>query len=159
MTNYSIINNLVYITLILIDQIPEKCLLVQKAVLNLILIYTATLKKTVSVQSLSHVQLFETPLTAAYQASLFITNSQNLLKFMSIQSLMPSNQLILCCPLSLLTSIFPSIWVFPVIEFLASDGQNIGVSALASNEFLGMISFRIDWLYLLAVQGTLKNPL
>ena len=85
-----------------------------------------------SVQSLSHVWLFATPCTAARQASLSITNSWSLLKLMSIESVMPSNHLILCCPLLFLPSIFPSIRVFPVSQFFASGGQSIGVSALAS---------------------------
>ena len=85
-----------------------------------------------SVQSLSHVQLFSIPWTAASQASLSITNSRSLLKLMFIVSVMPSNHLILCCPLLLLSSIFPSIRVFPVSRFFASCGQSIGVSASAS---------------------------
>ena len=85
-----------------------------------------------SVQSLSRVRLFGTPWTAAHQASLSITNSWSLLKLMSIQSVMPSNHLILCCPLLLLPSIFPSIRSFPVSQFFASGGQSIGVSASAS---------------------------
>ena len=85
-----------------------------------------------SVQSLSRVQLFATPWTAARQASLSITNSRSLPKLMSIESVMPSNRLILCCPLLLLPSIFPNIRVFSKSQFLASGGQNIGVSASTS---------------------------
>ena len=85
-----------------------------------------------SVQSLSRVQLFVTPWNAARQASLSITNSQNLLKLMSIESVMPSNHLILCRPLLFPPSIFPSIRCFPINQFFASSGQNIGVSASAS---------------------------
>ena len=85
-----------------------------------------------SVQSLSLVQLLVTPWTAAHQASLSITNPQSLLKLMSIQSVMPSNQLILCGPLHLLPSIFPSIRSFPVTQFFISGGQSIGASASAS---------------------------
>ena len=85
-----------------------------------------------SVQSLSHVQLFETPWTAARQASLSITSSQSLLKLMSIESVMPSNHLIFCCPLLLPPSIFPSIRVFQMSWFFTSGGQSIGVSASAS---------------------------
>ena len=85
-----------------------------------------------SVQSLSHVQLFATPWTAARQASLSITNSWSLLKLMSIESMMPSNLLILCCPLFLLPSVFPSIRVFLMSQFFSSRGQSIGVSASAS---------------------------
>ena len=114
-----------------------------------------------SVQPLSRVRLFATPWTASHQASLSTTNSRSLLKLMSIKSVMPSNHLILCCPLLLLPSIFPSIRSFPMSQFFASDGQNIGVSfsVSPSNQHLGLISFRMDWLDLLAVQGTLKSLL
>ena len=81
---------------------------------------------------LSRVRLFATPWTAAHQTSLSITNSRSLLKFMSIESVMPSNHLILCRPLLFLPSIFPSIRVFQVNQFFTSGGQSIGVSALAS---------------------------
>ena len=84
-----------------------------------------------SVQSLSHVRLFATLWTAARQASLSITNSQSLLTLMSIESVMPSNHLILCCPLLLLPSIFPTIRVFSVSQFFTSGGQTIEVSVLA----------------------------
>ena len=80
----------------------------------------------ISIQSLSRVQTFAIPWTAACQASLSITNSPNLLKLMSIESVMPSNHLILCCPLLLLLSIFPSSGSFPVSQFFASGGQSIG---------------------------------
>ena len=86
----------------------------------------------ISVQSLSHVRLFATPWTAAHQASLSITNFRNLLKLMSIELVMPSNHLILCCPLLLLPSIFPSIRSFPMSQFFTSGGQSIGVSASVS---------------------------
>ena len=115
-----------------------------------------------SVQLLSCVWLFVTPWTAARQASLSITNSQSSLKFMSIESVMPSNHLILCHPLLLLSSIFPSIKVFSNESVLHirwpkywSFSFNIG----PSNEYLGLISFRIDWFDLLTVQGTLKSLL
>ena len=85
-----------------------------------------------SVQSLSRVWLFATPWNAARQASLSITNSQNLFKLMSIESVMPSNHLIVCRPLLLLPSIFPSIRVFQMSQIFASCGQSIGVSASAS---------------------------
>ena len=85
-----------------------------------------------SVQSLSHVRLFVTPWTAACQASLSITNSQNLLKLMSIESVMPSNHLILYCPLLLLPWIFPSNRSFQMTRFFTSGGQSIGVSASTS---------------------------
>ena len=113
-----------------------------------------------SVQLLSHVQLFATPWTAARQASLFITNSQSLLKLMSIESVMPSNHLILCCPLLLPRSIFPSIRVFSNgSTFLMRWPKHcsFSFSISPSNEHSGLISFRMDWLYLLAVQGTLSR--
>ena len=115
-----------------------------------------------SVQLLSHVQLFVTPWTAARQASLSITNSWRLLKLMSIKSRMPSNHLILCCPLFLLPSIFPRIRVFSnesVLHIRWPMYWNFSFSISPSNEYSGLISFRMDWLDLLAVQGTLKSLL
>ena len=115
-----------------------------------------------SVQSLSHVQLFATPWTAAHQASLSITNSQSLPKLMSIKSVMPSNHLILCRPLLLPPSIFPSIRVFSdesVLHIRWPKYCSFSVSISPSNEHPGLISFRMDWLDLLAVQGTLKSLL
>ena len=85
-----------------------------------------------SVQLLSHVQLFATPWTAACQASLSITNSRSMLKLMPIESEMPSNHLILCCPFSSHLRSFPASGSFPMSQFLASDGQSIGVSASVS---------------------------
>ena len=119
------------------------------------------LKWLSSVQSLSHVWLCATPWTAAYQASLSITNSQSLPKFMSIESVMPSNHLILCRPLLLLPSIFPSIRVFSNESALHIRWPNWSFSfnISPSNDYSGLISFRMDWLDLLAVQGTLKNLL
>ena len=117
---------------------------------------------SLSVQSLSRVQLFAIPCTAACQASLSIANSWSLPKLMSIQSVMPSNHLILCRPLLLLPQSFPASGSFQISQFFASGGQSIGVSASASalfNEYSGLISFRIDWLDPLAVQGTLKSLL
>ena len=114
----------------------------------------------VSVQSLSCVGLFVTPWTAACQASLSITNSQSLLKLKSIESVMPSNHLILCHPL--LPSIFPSIRVFSnesVHSIRWPKYCSFSFSINPSNEYSGLISFRMDWLDLLAVQGTLKNLL
>ena len=113
------------------------------------------------VQLFSRVRLFAMPWTAARQASLSITNSWSLLKLMSIKSVMPSNHLILCCPLLLPPSIFPSIRPFPMSQFFASGGQSIGVSfsISPSSEYSGLISFRVHWLDLLAVQGTLKTLL
>ena len=115
-----------------------------------------------SVQSLSRVQLFVTPGTAACQASLSFTNSWSLLKLMSIESVMPSNHLILCCPLLLLPSIFPSIRVFSnesVLHIRWPKYWRLSFSISSSNEYSGLISFRMDWLDLLAVQGTLKSLL
>ena len=112
-----------------------------------------------SVQSLSRVWFFVTPWTAARQASLSISNSQNLLKVMSIELLMPSNHLILCHPL-LLPSIFPSIRVFSNESVLCIRWPkywSFSFSISPSNEYSGVISFRMDWLDLLAVQGTLKS--
>ena len=113
-----------------------------------------------SVQSLSHVQLFVTPWTAAHQASQSIINSWSLLKLMSIESVMPSNHLILCRPLLLLPSIFPSIRVFSnelVLHIRWPKDWSFSFSISPSNEYSGLISFRMDWLDLLAVQGILKS--
>ena len=114
------------------------------------------------VQSLSGVQLFGIPWTAAHQASLSFTISQSLLKLMSLEVVMPLNHLILCHPLLLLPSVFPSIKVFPMSQLFASGGQSywsISFSISPSNEYSGLIFFRFDWFYLLAVQGTLKSLL
>ena len=115
-----------------------------------------------SVQSLSRVRLFATPWIAAHQASLSIINSQSLPKPMSIESVMPSNHLILCHPLLLLPSIFPSTRVFSnelVLHMRWTKYWNFSFSFSPSNEHLGLISFRMDWLDLLAVQGTLRSLL
>ena len=115
-----------------------------------------------SVQSLSHVWLFAIPWTAACQASLSITNLQSLLKLMSIESVMPSNHLILCCPLLLPPSIFPSIRVFSSESVLCIRWPNdwsFNFSISPSSEYSRQISFRIDWLAILAIQGTLKSLL
>ena len=112
-----------------------------------------------SVQSLSSVWLFATPWTAARQASLSITNSQSLLKLMFIELVMPSNHFILCRPLLLLPSIFPSIRVFSNESVLRVRWPEYWSFASASNEYSGLISFRIDRLDFLAVQGTLKSLL
>ena len=114
-----------------------------------------------SVQSLSCVRLFATPWTAARQASLSITSSLSLLKLMSIESAMLSNPLILCCPLLLPPSIFPSIRVFTesVLHIRWPKYWSFSFSISPSNEYSGLISFRMDWLDLLAVQGTLKSRL
>ena len=115
-----------------------------------------------SVQSFSHIQLSGMPWTASHQASLSITNSQSLLKLMSIELVIPSNHLILCRPLSLLSSTYTSIRVFSNESVLCirwSKNWSFSISISPSNEYLGLISFRIDWLDLLAVQGTLKSLL
>ena len=112
-----------------------------------------------SVHSLSRVQHFSTPWTAAHQASLSITNSQSLLKLMFIKLVMPSNHLILCHPLLLLPSIFPSIRVFSNKSVLHNRWPkywSFSFSISPSNEYSRLISFRIDWFALL-VQGTLKS--
>ena len=119
-----------------------------------------------SAQALSHVQLFATPWPAACQASLSITNSWSLLKVLSIESVIPSNHLILCGPLLLLLSIFPNIRVFPSEWVLHirwpkywSYRFNVQQLELQSNEYSGLIFLWMDWLDLLAVQGTLKSLL
>ena len=115
-----------------------------------------------SVQSLSCVWLFATPWTAARQASLGITNSRGLLKLMSIESVMPSNHLIFCRPLLLLPSIFPSIRVFSsesALHIRWPEYWSFSFTISPSNEHSGLISFRMDWLDLLAFQGTLKSLL
>ena len=115
-----------------------------------------------SVQSISRVRLFTTPWTTARQASLSITNSWSLLKLMSIESVMPSNHLILCHPLLLLPSIFTSIGVFSNESILYIRWRkywSFNFSIGPYNEHPGLISVRMDWLDLLAVQGTLKSLL
>ena len=115
-----------------------------------------------SVQSLSRVWLFATPWTAARQASLSITDFWSILKFRSIESVMPSNHLILCRPFLLLPSIFPSIRVFSnesALCIMWPKYWSFSFNISPSNEHPGLISFRMDWLNLLAVQGTLKSLL
>ena len=114
------------------------------------------------VQLLSHVWLFATPWTAARQASLLIAISLSLLKLVSVESVMPSNHLILCYPLLLLPSIFPSIRVFAsesALRIRWPEYWSFSFIISPSNKYSGLISFRIDWFYLLAVQGTLKSSL
>ena len=114
--------------------------------------------KCSSVRSLSFIQLFATPWTAARQDSLSITNSQSLLKLMSIELEIPSNYLILSCPL-LLPSVFPSIRVFSnesALHIRWAKYWSFSFNISPSNEYSGLISFRVDWFDLLAVQGTLK---
>ena len=116
----------------------------------------------ISVQSLSHVQLFATPWTAAHQDSLSFTISQSLLKLTSIESMMPSNNLILCHPLLLPPSIFPSVGVFSnesVLHIRWPKYWSFSFSISPSKEYSGLISFRVDCFDLLTVQGTLKHLL
>ena len=127
-----------------------------------LILYThdCTNSHTSSVQSLSCVRLFVTPWTAACQASLFITSSRSLLKPMPIEWVMPSNHLILCHPLLLLPSIFPNIRVFSnesVLHIRWLKYWSFSFNISPSNEHSGLISFRMDWLDLLGVQGTLKG--
>ena len=118
-----------------------------------------------SVQSLNHVRLFVTPWNAARQASLSITNSQSLLKLMSIKSVMPSNHPTISSsvvPFSSHFQSFPASGSFPVSQFFPSGGQSywsFSFSISPSNEYSGLISFKMDWLHLLTVQGTLKGLL
>ena len=110
----------------------------------------------------NHVRLFATPWITARQASLSITNSWSLLKLMSIKSVMPSNHLILCCPLVLLPSIFSSIGVFSnesILHIRWPKYWSFSFNISPSSEHPGLISFRMDWLDLLVVQGTLKSLL
>ena len=121
-----------------------------------------TFEDTCSVQSLSHIQLFATPWTAARQASLSITNSRSPPKPMTIESVMPSNHLILCRPFLLLPSIFPSIRVFSNESTLQSKWPkywSFSFNISPFNEHPGPIFLRMDWFDLLAVQGTLKSLL
>ena len=109
---------------------------------------------------LSQIQLSATPWTEAYQASLSITNSRSLLKLMSIASVMPSNHIILCHPFLLLPSVFPSTRVFSNESVLRTRWPkycSLSFSISPSNEYSGLISFRMDWIDLLAAQETLKN--
>ena len=115
-----------------------------------------------SVQSLSHIRLFSKPWTVACQACVSITNSRSLLKLMSIESVMPSNHLLLCRLLLFLPSIFPSIRIFSnesVLHIRWPKYWSFSFSISPSNEYSGLISFRMDWLDLLAVKGTLKSLL
>ena len=115
-----------------------------------------------SVQSLSHVRLFATPRIAAHQAFLSITNSRSSLRLTSIESVMPSSHLILCCSLLLLPSVFPSIRVFSnesTLHIRWPKYWSFSLSISPFNEHPGLVSFRMDWLDLLAVQGTLKGLL
>ena len=128
-----------------------------------IAILFSDLERTVQVNSVTHcVRLFVIPWTVACQASLSITSSRSLFKLMSIESVMPSNHLILCHPLLLLPSVFPSIRVFSnesVLRIRWPKYWSFSFNISPSNEHSGLISFRMDWLDLLAVQGTLKSML
>ena len=120
----------------------------------------ASIEVAISSVQFSHVRLFATPWTAAHQASLSTTNSRSPLKFMSIESVMPSNHLILCHLLLLPPSIFPSIRVFSnesVLHIRWPKYWNFSFNISPSNEHPGLISFRMDWLDPLAFQGTLKS--
>ena len=117
-------------------------------------------KSSIVVQLLTRFQFSLTPWTTAHQTSLSFTISQSLLKFMSIESVMPSNDLILCHPLLLLSSIFPSIRVFSNESVLCTrESKDWNFSISPSNEYSGLISFRMDWFDLLSVQGTLHSSL
>ena len=136
-----------------------KCIIMNNNYLFRFLVKTKYLS---SVQSLSHVWLFVIPWTAACQASLSITNSWSLFKFMSVKLVMPSNHFILCWPLLLPRSIFPSIRVFSnksVLSIRWPKYWSFSLNISPSNEYSGLISLRIDWFDLLAVQGTLKSLL
>ena len=131
------------------------CIILERSFLNYLLF-----SFRISVQSLSHVPLFVTPWTAACQDSLSITNCWSLLKLTSIESVMPSNHLILCHPLLLPPSIFPSIRVFSnesVLPIRWPKYWSFSFNISPSNEYSRLISFRIDWFDPLAVQGTLKS--
>ena len=124
--------------------------------------HRTSLSQFSSVQSLSHVRPFATPWITARQVSLSITNPRSLLKLMSIELVMPSSHLILCCPLLLLPPIPPSIRVFSnesTLHMRWPEYWSFSFSISCSNEYPGLISFRMDWLDLLAVQGTLKSLL
>ena len=132
-----------------------------KNVRDMHMVKRLTLKTTVQF-SLSHVQIFVTPQTAALWTSLSITITWNLIKLMSIKLVMSCNHLIFCCPLLLLPSIFPSIRVFSnklVLQIRWPKYWSFSFNISPSNVYLGLISFRIDWFDLLAVQGTLKSLL
>ena len=135
------------------SEVPDKDLGPGRTVIKLLI-------QTVAVQSLSCVWLFVTPWTAPHQASLSFTISQSLLKLMSIESVMPSNHLILCCPFPSCPRSFPASGSFPMSQLFTSGGQRTGASAsVLSVTILGLMSFRIDWFDLLAVQGIVRLSL
>ena len=132
------------------------------AAIRIVLLSTPFIFFIVSVQLLSHVRLFVTPWSVACQASLSVSNPQSFLKLMSITLVTPPNHLTLCRPLLLLPSIFPSIRVFSNESVLCvrwPPYRSFSFSISPSSEYSGLISFRMDWLDLLAVQGTLKSLL
>ena len=144
----------VFVNLLILDLWPKMWSILENV--------PCALEKFISVPSLSHVQLCATPWTTALQVSLSITSSRSLLKLMSIKSVTPSNHLILCRPLLLPPSNFPSIRVFPNESFLCirwPKDWTFSFNISPSSEYSGLISFRMDWLDLLAVQGTLKGLL
>ena len=140
---------------VLVSFLTIGCIVHTDAFITFLLFYQFS-----SVYSLSRVRVFETPWTAARQASLSITNSQSLPRLMSIESVMPSNHLILCRPLLLQPSIFPSIRVFSnesALRIRWPKYWSFSFIISPSNEYSGLISFRMECLDLLAVQGTLKS--
>ena len=141
---------------------PQFFFLMLRTLLRFAILFS-DLERTVQVNSVTHcVRLFVIPWTVACQASLSITSSRSLFKLMSIESVMPSNHLILCRPLLLLPSVFPSIRVFSnesVLRIRWPKYWSFSFNISPSNEHSGLISFRMDWLDLLAVQGTLKSLL
>ena len=142
----------------------QHCSLLEKCKSKLPMRYHLTPVRISSVQVLSHVRVFETPWTTTWQASLSITNFQSPPKPMSIELVMPSNHLILCCSLLLPPSVFPRLrdWNFPMSQLFESGGQSIrsfNFNLSPSNEHPGLICFRMDWLDLLAVRGTLRSLL
>ena len=139
------------------DEAPATCQALDQSV-HALLIFMLVV--AVVDQLLSYIQLFVTPCTVARQASLSFTIFQSLLKLMSIESVMPSNHLIFCCPLLLLPSIFPSIRVFSnesVLRIRWPKYWSFSFSISPSNEYSGLISFRMDWFDFFAVQRTLKS--
>ena len=124
--------------------------------------YLSPVCSSTGTRPVAHVPLFVTPWTAACQAPLSSTVSQSLLKLMSIEPVMPSNHLVLCCPLILLSSVFPSIRIFSnelALRIRWTKYWNFSISNSPSSEYSGLISFRTDWLNLPAVQGTFRSLL
>ena len=150
--------------LLKVEQKPRLCVFLNQpsTVFSTLFLNSYLLDQIRSDQSLSRVQLFATPWIAARQASLSITNSQNSLRLTSIESVMPPRHLILCCPLLLLPPIPPSIRVFSnesTLHMRWPKYWSFSFSIIPSKEIPGLISFRMDWLDLLAIQGTLKFSL